>query len=110
VTYTALSTNDVDVLLGNWMPTMEADIKPYRDAGTVDTVRTNLTGAKYTLATNKAGTDLGISDFGNIAQHSDALEAEIYGIEPGNDGNRLLIEMVADDKFGLGTFEVVESS
>ena len=39
VTYTALSTDDVDVFLGNWMPTMEADIAPYRDAGTVDTDR-----------------------------------------------------------------------
>ncbi|MFC3169277.1 choline ABC transporter substrate-binding protein [Paracoccus fontiphilus] len=110
VTYTALSTDDVDVFLGNWMPTMEADIAPYRDAGTVDTVRTNLTGAKYTLATNKAGADLGITDFDKIAEHKDALSGQIYGIEPGNDGNRLLLEMVAEDKFGLGTFEVVESS
>lgn len=110
VTYTALSTDDVDIFLGNWMPTMEADIAPYRDAGTVDTVRTNLTGAKYTLATNKAGADLGITDFGKIAEHKDALSGQIYGIEPGNDGNRLLLEMVAEDKFGLGTFEVVESS
>ncbi|RJE82447.1 choline ABC transporter substrate-binding protein [Paracoccus onubensis] len=110
VTYTALSTDDVDVFLGNWMPTMEADIGPYDEAGTVDTVRTNLTGAKYTLATNKAGADLGIDDFAKIAEHKDALEGKIYGIEPGNDGNRLLLEMVAEDKFGLGTFEVVESS
>ncbi|WP_374303814.1 choline ABC transporter substrate-binding protein, partial [Paracoccus sp. (in: a-proteobacteria)] len=110
VTYTALSTDDVDVFLGNWMPTMEADIAPYRDSGTVDTVRTNLTGAKYTLATNKAGADLGITDFDKIAEHKDALSGQIYGIEPGNDGNRLLLEMVAEDKFGLGTFEVVESS
>ena len=28
VTYTALSTDDVDIYLGNWMPTMEADIAP----------------------------------------------------------------------------------
>lgn len=110
VTYTALSTDDVDIFLGNWMPTMEADIAPYRDAGTVDTVRTNLTGAKYTLATNKAGADLGIADFADIAEHKDALSNQIYGIEPGNDGNRLLLEMVAEDQFGLGTFEVVESS
>nr|WP_111298785.1 choline ABC transporter substrate-binding protein [Paracoccus saliphilus] len=110
VTYTALSTDDVDVFLGNWMPTMEADFAPYRDAGTVDTVRTNLTGAKYTLATNKAGADLGIDDFSKIAQHKDALDGKIYAIEPGNDGNRLLLEMVAEDQFGLGTFEVVESS
>ena len=110
VTYTALSTDDVDVFLGNWMPTMEADIAPYRDACTVDTVRTNLTGAKYTLATNKAGADLGIDDFSKIAEHKDDLDGKIYGIEPGNDGNRLLLEMVAEDQFGLGTFEIVESS
>lgn len=110
VTYTAMATDDVDVFLGNWMPTMEADIAPYRDEGTVDTVRTNLTGAKYTLATNKAGADLGIDDFSKIAEHKDALEGKIYGIEPGNDGNRLLLEMVAGDQFGMGTFEVVESS
>lgn len=110
VTYTALSTDDVDIFLGNWMPTMEADIAPYRDAGTVDTVRTNLTGAKYTLATNQAGAELGITDFAAIAQHKDALEGKIYAIEPGNDGNRLLLEMVAMDQFGLGTFEIVESS
>ncbi|MDB6177994.1 choline ABC transporter substrate-binding protein [Paracoccus sp. Z330] len=110
VTYTAMSTDDVDVFLGNWMPTMQADIGPYTDAGTVDTVRTNLTGAKYTLATNKAGADLGIDDFAKITEHKDALDGKIYGIEPGNDGNRLLLEMVAEDKFGLGTFEIVESS
>ncbi|RDW14506.1 choline ABC transporter substrate-binding protein [Paracoccus thiocyanatus] len=110
VTYTAMSTDDVDVFLGNWMPTMEADLAPYRDAGTVEVLRTNLTGAKYTLATNKAGADLGIDDFAKIVQHKDALDAKIYGIEPGNDGNRLLLEMVAENKFDLGTFEVVESS
>lgn len=110
VTYTALATDDVDVFLGNWMPTMEADIASYRDAGTVDTVRANLTGAKYTLATNKAGADLGIDDFSKIVAHKDDLDGKIYGIEPGNDGNRLILEMVAMDKFGLGTFEVTESS
>lgn len=110
VTYSALSTDDVDVFLGNWMPTMEADFAPYRDAGTVDTVRTNLTGAKYTLATNKSGAELGIDDFSKIAENKDALDGKIYAIEPGNDGNRLLLEMVAMDQFGLGTFEVIESS
>ena len=110
VTFTALSTNDLDVFLGNWMPTMEADIAPYRDAKTIDTVRTNLTGAKYTLATNEAGAALGIDDFSRIAAQNDALDGKIYAIEPGNDGNRLLLEMVADNKFDLGTFEIVESS
>ena len=68
VTYTSMAEGDIDVFLGNWMPTMEADIAPYREAGTVDTVRENLTGAKYTLAVNKAGADLGIGDFADIAK------------------------------------------
>ncbi|NJS38380.1 MAG: choline ABC transporter substrate-binding protein [Rhodobacteraceae bacterium] len=110
VTYTALAEGDVDVFLGNWMPTMEADIAPYRDAGTVDTVRTNLEGAKYTLATNAAGAALGIKDFKDIATHKDALDGKIYGIEPGNDGNRLISDMIASGPFGLDGFEIVESS
>jgi len=110
VTYTALAEGDVDVFLGNWMPTMEADIAPYREAGSVETVAMNLTGAKYTLATNAAGAALGIADFGDIATHRDALEGKIYGIEPGNDGNRLILDMIAGNAFGLEGFEVVESS
>jgi len=110
VTYTSMANGDIDVFLGNWMPTMEADIAPYREAGTVDTVRENLEGAKYTLATNAAGAGLGIGSFGDIAAHKDALEGKIYGIEPGNDGNRLIMDMIAENAFGLEGFEVVESS
>jgi len=110
VTYTAMAEGDVDVFLGNWMPTMEADIAPYREAGTVDTVRANLEGAKYTLAGNKAAAELGIKAFSDIAAHKDELEGKIYGIEPGNDGNRLIMDMIGADAFGLDGFEVVESS
>ena len=110
VTYAGLAEGDVDVFLGNWMPTMEADIAAYREAGTVETVRTNLVGAKYTLATNEHGAALGISDFNNIKDHKDALDGKIYGIEPGNDGNRLIIDMIESGPFGLDGFEIVESS
>ena len=110
VTYASLADGDVDVFLGNWMPTMEADLAPYREDGSVEVVRTNLEGAKYTLATNAAGAALGIDSFESIAAHADALEGEIYGIEPGNDGNRLILDMIEADAFGLGTFEIKESS
>src|SRR5688500_14197897 len=39
VTYTGLARGDIDVFLGNWMPTMEGDIAPYRADGSVETVR-----------------------------------------------------------------------
>ena len=112
VTYTSMANGDIDVFLGNWMPTMEADIAPYREAGTVETVRANLEGAKYTLATNAAGAALGIASFADIAAQAEALDGDIYGIEPGNDGNRLIMDMIEQNAFGLGDagFEVVESS
>ncbi|UOA32152.1 Glycine betaine-binding protein OpuAC [Sulfitobacter sp. DSM 110093] len=110
VTYTSMASGDIDVFLGNWMPTMEGDIAKYREEGSVDTVRANLEGAKYTLAVNKAAADMGIKTFADIAANADALEGEIYGIEPGNDGNRLIQSMIDENAFELGEFEVVESS
>ena len=110
VTYASLAKGDVDIFLGNWMPTMEADIAPYREAGTVDTVRENLEGAKYTLATTDKGAMAGLKNFADIANFKGQLEGKIYGIEPGNDGNRIILEMINNNVFGLNGFEVVESS
>ncbi len=110
VTFTSLARGDLDVFLGNWMPSMEADITPYLEDGTIDTIRANLTGAKYTLAVSSSLADKGLRSFGDIADFADALDRRIYGIEPGNDGNRLIIEMIEEDMFGLGDFRIVESS
>jgi glycine betaine/proline transport system substrate-binding protein len=66
------------------------DIAAYRDAGSVDTVRENLEGAIYTIATNAKNAAAGLMHFANIAKFRNELDAKIYGIEPGNDGNRLL--------------------
>ena len=110
VTYTSLKNKDIDVFLGNWMPTMEADIKPYREDKSVETLVKNLEGAKYTLATNEFGAQLGIKNFADIAKQAEALDNKIYGIEPGNDGNRLIQGMIDKNTFALKGFEVVESS
>ncbi|MCO6387738.1 choline ABC transporter substrate-binding protein [Aliihoeflea sp. 40Bstr573] len=110
VTYASLKNGDIDVFLGNWMPTMEADIAPYREDGSVETLVTNLEGAKYTLAVPKYTYDKGLTSFDKIAEFKDELNGQIHGIEPGNDGNRLILDMIAADQFGLSDFEVVESS
>ncbi|MBD0414508.1 choline ABC transporter substrate-binding protein [Oryzicola mucosus] len=110
VTYTSLKNKDIDVFLGNWMPTMEADIKPYLEDKSVETVRVNLEGAKYTLAVPKYTFDEGLKTFADIAKFKDKLGNKIYGIEAGNDGNRLILDMIEKNSFDLGGFELVESS
>tara|TARA_R110002012_G_scaffold185357_5_gene351913 strand:- start:252 stop:1193 length:942 start_codon:yes stop_codon:yes gene_type:complete len=110
VTYASLKNKDIDVFLGNWMPTMEGDIAKYRDEGSVETVGVNLYGAKYTLAVPQYAYDAGLKSFADIAKFKDKLDGKIYGIEPGNDGNRLILDMIEKDAFGLKGFDVVESS
>ncbi|WP_029006990.1 choline ABC transporter substrate-binding protein [Azospirillum halopraeferens] len=110
VTYASLKNGDIDVFLGNWMPTMEADIAPYLADGSVETLGPNLTGAKYTLAVPKYVADGGLRSFADIATFKDKLKGRIYGIEPGNDGNRLIQGMIDAGTFGLKGFELVESS
>ncbi len=110
VTYAGLSKGDIDVFLGNWMPTMEGDLAPHRDDGSVVVLRPNLEGAKYTLAVNTSLADAGLKDFADIAKFGDQLDDTIYGIEAGNDGNRLILDMIDSDTFGLGKFKLRESS
>lgn len=110
VTYSSMANGDIDIFLGNWMPTMEADIAKYREAGTVETVRANLEGAKYTLAVPKYVYDAGVTNFADLVEHADKFKGRIYGIEPGNDGNRLIQSMIDGNAFGLEDFSLVESS
>ena len=110
VTFASLKNRDIDVFLGNWMPTMEADRKPYIDEGSVQVIRANLKGAKYTLAVPAYTYATGLQDFNDIPRYAAALRNSIYGIEPGNDGNRLVLGMIQQNRFDLGSFKLIESS
>jgi glycine betaine/proline transport system substrate-binding protein len=111
VTYTSMKNKDIDVFLGNWQPSMENDRKPYIEDKSVVEIGANLPeGAKYTLAVPQYTYDKGLKDFGDIAKFKGSLKGKIFGIEPGNDGNRLILDLIKGDKFGLKDFQVVESS
>jgi len=49
VTFASMQNKDIDVFLGNWMPSQLADRSRYVEDGSVVVVGPNLTGAKYTL-------------------------------------------------------------
>jgi glycine betaine/proline transport system substrate-binding protein len=110
VTFNGMRNRDIDVFLGNWMPTQSADRKPYLADHSIDVVRANLVDARYTLAVPAYLYDAGLKDFASIERFAGPLGARIYGIEPGNDGNRLVLGMIKKNQFGLGKFTLVESS
>lgn len=110
VTFASMRNRDIDVFLGNWMPSQKADRQPYIDDGSVEIVRPNMTEARYTLAVPTYLYEQGLRDFSDIAKFAAPLKRRIYGIEPGNDGNRMMIEVIKEGRFGLGGFSLVESS
>jgi glycine betaine/proline transport system substrate-binding protein len=110
VTFASIQNNDIDVFLGNWMPAQSADRGRYVEDGSVVVIGPNLTGAKYTLAVPAYTYAAGLRDFKDIQRFAPELNESIYGIEPGNDGNRHVLEMLKQNQFGLGGFKLVESS
>lgn len=108
--FEALKSGQGDVFLGNWMPTQQN----YRDdldaAKAVEVLNRNLEGAKLTLGVNKAGAELGVKDYADLDAHRDAFAGQILGIEAGATANKNLSDMIAADKFGLGDWELVETS
>jgi glycine betaine/proline transport system substrate-binding protein len=110
VTFASMKSRNIDVFLGNWMPAQGNDRRPYIDDGSIEVVRVNLTGAKYTLAVPAYTNAAGLRDFSDIVRFAAALDRKIYGIEAGNDGNHHVLDMIQRDEFGLGAFRLVESS
>jgi len=110
VTFESMRNGDMDVFLANWMPTQEPMLRPYLADGSIKLVRANLVGAKYTLAVPDYLHGAGLKDFADINRFRKELGASIYGIEPGNDGNELILDLIKKNEFGLGGFKLVESS
>jgi glycine betaine/proline transport system substrate-binding protein len=110
VTFAVMKGGNIDVFLGNWMPAQTRDRQPYIDDHSIEVIRENLTGAKYTLAVPSYAYEAGLKDFADIQRFAPQLNSTIYGIEAGNDGNRHILTMIKQNDYGLGTFHLVESS
>ncbi|TGW05597.1 glycine/betaine ABC transporter substrate-binding protein, partial [Mesorhizobium sp. M2D.F.Ca.ET.145.01.1.1] len=50
VIYEGMKNRDLDLFLGYWDPAMVTYYEPYKKDGSIENVRVNLVGAKYTFA------------------------------------------------------------
>jgi glycine betaine/proline transport system substrate-binding protein len=110
VTYASLKNKDLDVFLGNWMPSMTNDIKEYIADGSVETISENLSGAGYGIVVPSYVADAGVKTLTDLGKFKDKFDGKIYGIEAGNDGNRIILDMISKPEDNLEGFELVESS
>ncbi len=110
ITYMALSKGDADIFFGNWMPSMANIAGKHFKNGSVIKYVPNMQNAKYTLAVPTYCAKAGLKHFKDIVKFGDELDWKIYGIEPGNDGNLIIQDMIKKDMFGLNKFKLVQSS
>lgn len=108
IIYASLKNKDLDVFLGYWDPAMQVYYASYRDDGSVETIKQNLEGAKYTFAVPQYVYDAGVHDFADLANQADKFGRKMYGIEPGS--NTIMEQIIKENRFGLGDWELVESS
>jgi glycine betaine/proline transport system substrate-binding protein len=106
----SMKDGKIDTHLDFWTPGADSLTDPYIADKSVEKVQTNMTGAQYTLAVPTYLWEAGLKTFADIAKFKDQLDGKIYGIEPGNDGNTILLKLIKDNTFDLGGFELVESS
>ena len=111
IAFAGLKKGQIDAFLGYWSPSMTPILDPFLKEKAVTVLdKPNLVGAKYTLAVPKYAYDAGLKSFADIGKFTKELDGKIYGIEPGNDGNKLIADMITKDAFGLKSFKMVESS
>lgn len=110
ISFQAVASGERDAFFGLWLPTQRSMIEPHFESGDLEKVVANLEGAKYTLAVPQYVYDAGVTHFEDLDEHADRFESRFYGIEAGNDGNEMILDMIDDDAYSLGDWELMESS
>lgn len=117
-TYKALSIGDRDLFLGGWYPTMKTYLDPYLKKGTIKKVAVNLNETVYRNAVPEYVWKKGVHSLADLdkPKYRDKFDLngngkpEFYGIEPGNEGNKIDIMAIENNTYGLGDWEFIPSS
>lgn len=110
VILTSMKQGTTDIWLDNWMPSQTTEVAPYLQDGSVESLSINLEGAGYGPVVPNYVAEAGVKDLKDLGSHADKFESKIYGIEPGNDGNRILQSKIDDPANNLSNWQLVESS
>lgn len=105
-----LKNKDLDLFLDNWMPSNAANVQPYLDEKSIDSLKPNLVGAGYGPVVPQYVADAGVKDIKDLGKNTEKFEGKFYGIEPGNDGNKIVQAKIDDTATGMDGWELVESS
>lgn len=110
IIFKSLETKDLDVFLGNWLPTMKLHFDEYKEKGAVHNVRVNLEDVVYRTAVPEYVYEAGVKSLADLNEHADKFDSKIYGIEPGNEGNIIIQKAIDNNTYNLGDWTLQASS
>ena len=110
IIFKSLETKDLDVFLGNWLPTMQMHFDEYKEKGVVHNVRVNLEDVIYKTAVPAYVYEAGVQSMADLNEHADKFDSKVYGIEPGNDGNIIIQDAIDNGTYNLGDWTLQASS
>ncbi|WP_110667323.1 ABC transporter substrate-binding protein [Salinicola halophilus] len=110
VIYQGLTTGDVDVFLGAWLPAQNPMLEPLEADGSIQRLATNVTGAQMTLAVPDYVFEDGVTSFADLDPNREAFDGEIYGFGAGSAASEILNEAIDADTWGLGDWTLVDTS
>ncbi len=105
-----LETGDLDAFAGTWFQTFGEPLQNRLDAGSIKVASVQIENSTYRPAVPTYVFEAGVKSLAGLAEHAEKFDYKYYGIEPGNDGNQIMLDAVENDTYGLADWTVVESS
>jgi glycine betaine/proline transport system substrate-binding protein len=85
-------------------------LKPYTDAKQIESLKPDLKGAGYGPVVPDYVAAAGIKDIKDLGTNGDKFDHKFYGIEAGNDGNKIVQKEIDNPSNNLKGWTLVESS
>ncbi|GHC17309.1 ABC transporter substrate-binding protein [Aidingimonas halophila] len=110
VIYQGLDSGDLDVFLGGWLPAQNDMFNPREEEGSIVSIANNVDGAQMTLAVPDYIYDQGVTSFEDLDENREMFDGEIYGFGSGSAASEILNKAMENDTWGLGDWELVDTS
>lgn len=110
VVYQGIESGDIDAFLGAWLPAQRDMFNPRKKSGVLIDVANNVDGAQMTLAVPEYLYESGIQSFADLDQHRDQFDGKIHGFGAGSAASEILHQAIDDDTWGLGDWQIVDTS
>lgn len=110
IIYKAMTTGELEVMLGAWAPHHNDMLNPLVEAGKLDRVVANQSNSTTSLCVPDYVWDAGVHSFADLDLHADKFNKTIYNLEAGSGMNTEMEKIINKDVAGLKDWEQLGSN